>query len=56
MIRITQNRSIEDLIESNWISIKDGETMVLQFIPDKSKVIEKTDFAGMGVIKPNGNG
>ena len=39
-----QNKEIEDLLESNWISIKDGETRVLQFIPNKSKVVEKTDF------------
>ena len=41
-----QNKEIEDLIESNWINIKDGETRVLQFITDKSKVVDKTDFAG----------
>ena len=46
-----QNKDIEDLIESNWISIKDGETTVLQFVPDKSKVIEKTDFNGKPVKK-----
>jgi hypothetical protein len=39
-----QNKEIEDLIESNWISIKDNETRVLQFIPDKSKVVDKRSY------------
>jgi hypothetical protein len=46
-----QNKEIEDLIEWNWISIKDNETRVLQFMPEKSKVVDKTDFSGKPVKK-----
>jgi hypothetical protein len=46
-----QNKEIESFIESNWISIKDRETRVLQFIPDKSKVVDKSDFNGKPVKK-----
>ena len=47
-----QNKEIESFLESNWISIKDGETSrVLQFIPEKSKVIDKSDFNGRPIRK-----
>jgi hypothetical protein len=41
-----KNAELENFIESNYVSIKDGETKVLQFITDKTKVIEKPDFNG----------
>ena len=33
-------------IESSWITIKDKETKVLEFIPGKTKVVDKIDFNG----------
>jgi hypothetical protein len=42
------------LIESSWISIKDTETAVLQFLTEpagKIKVLEKPDFNGRLVKK-----
>jgi hypothetical protein len=43
-----QNSEIEALIESSWISIKDRETAVLEFLtgPGKIRVLDKTDFNG----------
>jgi hypothetical protein len=43
-----QNPEIESLLESSWITIKDGETAVLQFLtePGKIKVLDKPDFNG----------
>ena len=35
-----QNKDIEDLIESNWISIEDNEIRMLQFIREKSEVVD----------------
>jgi hypothetical protein len=41
-----QSKEIESFIESSWITIKDKETKVLEFIPDKTKVVDKVDFNG----------
>jgi hypothetical protein len=41
-----QNKELEEFIQSNYLSIKDGETKVLQFMTNKTKVIEKPDFTG----------
>ena len=41
-----ENKELESFIESNYVSIKDGETKVLQFVPDKTKIVEKPDFNG----------
>ena len=41
-----QSKEIESFIESSWITIKDKETKVLEFIPGKSKVVDKVDFNG----------
>jgi hypothetical protein len=46
-----QNKEIESFIENNWISIKDRETKVLEFVPGKTKVVDKTDFNGKPVKK-----
>jgi hypothetical protein len=43
---IYKNLEIESFIESGWVSIKDRETRVLEFIPNKTKIIEKPDFNG----------
>jgi hypothetical protein len=32
-----QSKEIESFIESSWVSIKDKETKVLEFIPGKTK-------------------
>ena len=41
-----QNKEIESLLESSWISIKDRETAVLEFLtgPGKIRILEKPDF------------
>ena len=41
-----QSKEIESFIESSWITIKDKETKVLEFIPGKTKVVDKIDFNG----------
>jgi hypothetical protein len=46
-----QNKEIESFIESNWITIKDRETKVFEFVPGKAKVVDKTDFNGKPVKK-----
>jgi hypothetical protein len=48
---VYQNKEIESFIESNWITIKDRETKVLEFVPGKAKVVDKTDFNGKPVKK-----
>jgi hypothetical protein len=41
-----ENKELEKFIEGNYIGIKDGETRVLQFLPNKTKIVEKNDFNG----------
>jgi hypothetical protein len=41
-----QNKDIESFIESSYVSIKDRETKVLEFLADRTKVVDKTDFNG----------
>jgi hypothetical protein len=41
-----QNKELESFIESNYVSIKDRETKVLEFLADRTKVVDKTDFNG----------
>jgi hypothetical protein len=40
------NKDLEDFLEGQWIKIEDGETRVLEFLRDKTQVIEKKDFNG----------
>lgn len=46
MAQAYENKELEDFIEGQWIKIQDGETRVLQFLPEKTQVIEKKDFNG----------
>jgi hypothetical protein len=41
-----QNKEIESFIESNYVSIKDRETKVFEFLANRAKVVHKTDFNG----------
>jgi hypothetical protein len=41
-----QNKEIESFIESNYVSIKDRETKVFEFLANRARVVEKTDFNG----------
>jgi hypothetical protein len=41
-----ENRELEDFIEGEYISIRDGESRALEFIKDKTKLVDKTDFNG----------
>jgi hypothetical protein len=43
-----ENKELEQLIAegNNYVSIKDGETRVLQFTPEKTDIVQKLDFNG----------
>jgi hypothetical protein len=41
-----QNKEIESFIESNYVSIKDRETKVFEFLANRAKVVDKVDFNG----------
>jgi hypothetical protein len=41
-----QNKDLESFIESSYLTIKDGETKVLEFVPNLTRIIEKPDFNG----------
>ena len=45
------NREIEEFIEGDYISIKEGESRVLEFDMSKMKLVDKTDFNGNPVRK-----
>ena len=47
-----EREKFEDFLEGEYISIKDGESRTLEFIPGKAKVIEKLDFNGNKVQRP----
>ena len=40
------NKQIEEFIEGDYITIKDGESRVLEFNINKIKLEDKTDFNG----------
>jgi hypothetical protein len=40
------NKEIEEFIEGDYISIKEGESRVLEFDISKMKLVDKTDFNG----------
>jgi 23S rRNA pseudoU1915 N3-methylase RlmH len=47
MAQAYENKELEDFIEGQWIKIQDnGEGRTLEFIPEKTQVIEKKDFNG----------
>jgi hypothetical protein len=45
-IPTNQNKEIEEFIEGDYISIKEGESRVLEFDISKMKLVDKTDFNG----------
>ena len=45
------NKEIEDFIEGDYITIKEGESRVLEFDVNKMKLVDKTDFNGNPVKK-----
>ena len=46
-----QNKELEEFIEGDYISIKEGELKVLEFDINKVKLVDKTDFNGNPVKK-----
>jgi hypothetical protein len=40
------NPEIEMFIQSDYMSIKEGESKTFEFIPSKTKVVDKLDFNG----------
>ena len=45
------NKEIEEFIEGDYITIKEGESRVLEFDISKMKLVDKTDFNGNPVKK-----
>jgi hypothetical protein len=45
------NKEIEEFIEGDYISIKEGESRVLEFGINKVKLVDRTDFNGNPVRK-----
>jgi hypothetical protein len=41
-----QNKEIEAFIESEYISIRDDESRILEFLKNREKVVDKIDFNG----------
>jgi hypothetical protein len=46
MQTIYENKELEDFIEGEYVTIRDGESRVLEFIKNKTKLVDKTDFNG----------
>ena|SRR5947208_10360660 len=46
-----ENKDIEAFIESDYISIRDGESRTLEFLKNKEKVVDRTDFNGKPIKK-----
>jgi hypothetical protein len=45
------NKEIEEFIEGDYITIREGESRVLEFDINKIKLVDKTDFNGNPVKK-----
>jgi hypothetical protein len=45
------NKEIEEFIEGDYISIREGESRVLEFGINKVKLVDRTDFNGNPVRK-----
>ncbi|MFL6340935.1 MAG: hypothetical protein ACJ72U_05235 [Nitrososphaeraceae archaeon] len=45
------NKEIEEFIEGDYITIKEGESRILEFDINKVKLMDKTDFNGNPVKK-----
>jgi hypothetical protein len=41
-----ENKELEDFIEGEYISIRDGGSRVIEFVKGKEKLVDKTDFNG----------
>jgi hypothetical protein len=41
-----ENKEIEAFIESGYINIRDGESKILEFLKNREKIVDKTDFNG----------
>ena len=41
-----ENRELEHFIEGEYISIRDGEPRIIEFVKGKEKLLDKTDFNG----------
>jgi hypothetical protein len=41
-----ENKELEDFIEGDYISIRDGQSRVVEFITGKEKLVDRTDFNG----------
>jgi hypothetical protein len=50
-IPTNQNKELEEFIEGDYISIKEGESRMLEFDINKIKLVDKTDFNGNPVKK-----
>jgi hypothetical protein len=46
-----ENKDIEAFIESDYITIRDGESRILEFLPNREKVVDRTDFNGKPIKK-----
>jgi hypothetical protein len=46
-----QNKELEDFIEGDYITIKEGESRILEFDINKIKLVDRTDFNGSPVKK-----
>jgi hypothetical protein len=44
-------KEIEDFIEGDYITIREGESRILEFDINKLKLVDKTDFNGNPVKK-----
>jgi hypothetical protein len=41
-----ENKEVEEFIEGEYISIREDESTVLEFIKNKEKIVDKIDFNG----------
>ena len=41
-----ENKEVEDFIEGDYVNIKDNESRTLEFVANKTKLVDKTDFNG----------
>jgi len=51
IITTNQNKELEEFIEGDYISIKEGESRVLEFDINKIKLVDRTDFNGSPIKK-----
>jgi hypothetical protein len=51
IITTNQNKELEEFIEGDYISIKEGESRTLEFDINKIKLVDRTDFNGSPIKK-----